>query len=267
MKLGVVLPQFRDTAADALVSATEAEALGLDGVFVFDHLWPIGAPERPALHGMTLLGAIAAGTDRITIGTLVARVSLMDDEVLVRGFTTLREIAGDRVIAGIGTGDHLSEPENLAYGVPFPSAAERRAQLADCCRRLRAQGLPTWVGGLSRETIAVAGREADGLNLWGVGPEVMAGAVDDLVREVGGRDFALSWGGPVLVARNEELAAGRLRRMGPRQGLVHGTLDAVTAHFRLLAEAGATWVICAPLDWSVPVEELELLAELAETLR
>ncbi|HUS62188.1 MAG TPA: LLM class flavin-dependent oxidoreductase, partial [Acidimicrobiales bacterium] len=163
--------------------------------------------------------------------------------------------------------DKLSEPENLAYGVPFPSATERLAQLADCCRLLRAEGLPVWVGGLSPRTIAVAGREADGLNLWAVGRDAMTDAVDMLVRDVGGRDFTLTWGGGVLVARNEELAAGRLKRTGTRPGLVHGTLESVAAHFRDLGEAGAEWIICAPLDWSVPVEELELLAELAEALR
>ncbi len=41
MRVGVTLPTFRDDAA-ALDAARRAEALGLDGVFVFDHLWPLG---------------------------------------------------------------------------------------------------------------------------------------------------------------------------------------------------------------------------------
>ena len=58
MRVGVTLPTFRDDTL-ALDVARRAEELGLDGVFVFDHLWPMGAPERPALSAFPMLGAIA----------------------------------------------------------------------------------------------------------------------------------------------------------------------------------------------------------------
>ena len=51
MKLGILLPLFRTDIADARAAAAEAEAVGLDGVFAYDHLWPIGHPERPAFLG------------------------------------------------------------------------------------------------------------------------------------------------------------------------------------------------------------------------
>ena len=72
MKVGVTLPQFRDEADTALSAARRAEALGIDGVFVFDHLWPMGHPGRPALSSGPLLGALAASTTTIHLGTLVA---------------------------------------------------------------------------------------------------------------------------------------------------------------------------------------------------
>src|SRR5204862_6311366 len=109
LNVGITLPQFREEAGPALEVARSAEAAGLDGVFVFDHLWPLGRPDRPALHSTTLLGALAAETSRVTLGTLVARVGLVPNAVLVHALVTLHRIAGDgRFIAGLGTGDRAN---------------------------------------------------------------------------------------------------------------------------------------------------------------
>ena len=60
--------------------ASRAEELGLDGVFCFDHLWPMDQPGRPAIAAWPLLGALVATTRTITIGTLVARIGLLPDD-------------------------------------------------------------------------------------------------------------------------------------------------------------------------------------------
>lgn len=213
MRVGITLPQFRDDPDPALAAARVAEDAGIDGVFVFDHVWPIGRPDRPALAAFPLLGALAAETARITIGSLVARVSLLPNAVLAHMFATLQRMVGDRLVAGLGTGDRLSEPENIAYAVPYPPVARRRADLADCCRRLRAIGVTTWVGGSSAGIRAVALAEADALNLWGVAPDVVAAE----------RGIEVTW-------------AGR----------VPGDPEAVAELLHALREAGATWSICAP---------------------
>ncbi|HVL28515.1 MAG TPA: LLM class flavin-dependent oxidoreductase, partial [Acidimicrobiales bacterium] len=146
LNIGVTLPQFRHDAEAAVAVARRAEAAGLDGVFVFDHLWPLGQRMRPALHSLTLLGALAAETERVTLGPLVARVGLVPDALLVHGMLTLHRILGDRLIVALGTGDSLNKDENEAYGRPFAPAAERLASLVACCGRLRAAGVTTWVG-------------------------------------------------------------------------------------------------------------------------
>ena len=97
MRLGITLPQFRDDADPALAVARRAEAVGLDGVFVFDHLWPLHQPERPALHSSTLLGALAAETSRLTLATFVVRVSLLPDAVLVHTLHSLHRMTEGRV--------------------------------------------------------------------------------------------------------------------------------------------------------------------------
>ena len=59
--LGVVPAQFTDDPAAPLRHLDEAWRLGLDGVFVLDHLWPLGQRRtRPLLECWTLAGALAA---------------------------------------------------------------------------------------------------------------------------------------------------------------------------------------------------------------
>ncbi|MGH9277256.1 MAG: LLM class flavin-dependent oxidoreductase, partial [Acidimicrobiales bacterium] len=161
MRYGITLPQFRHEAEPALDVARRAERAGLDGVFVFDHLWPLNRPDRPALHSTTLLGALAAETERVTLATLVARVGLVPNAVLVHTMLTLNLMAPGRFVAGLGTGDAANRAENEAYGIPFAPAAERLAQVCECARQLRAEGVRTWIGGLSRATRQAAARCAD----------------------------------------------------------------------------------------------------------
>ncbi len=59
MRTGVVLPTFRDTPDEAFAAAAAAVAAGVDGVFCYDHIWPLGQPQRPALAPFPLLGALA----------------------------------------------------------------------------------------------------------------------------------------------------------------------------------------------------------------
>ena len=59
MRTGVVLPTFRDTPDEAFAAAEEAVGAGVDGVFCYDHIWPMGQPHRPALAPFPVLGALA----------------------------------------------------------------------------------------------------------------------------------------------------------------------------------------------------------------
>jgi alkanesulfonate monooxygenase SsuD/methylene tetrahydromethanopterin reductase-like flavin-dependent oxidoreductase (luciferase family) len=258
VKLGVTLPQFRDDPEPALAVARRAEAIGLDGVFVFDHLWPLHQPDRPALHSLTLLGALAAETERVTLASFVARVSLLPDAVLVHTLFGLHRMLDGRFIAGLGTGDSDNRDENVAYGVGFPPAAARAQQVVDCCRRLRELDVRTWVGGDSPTARGIAARESDGWNGWGLSADEFASLAVE-VRAESERDVEVTWGGQVLVARTERQAHDKWERYGTRPGLVHGTVDDLRRHLSALADAGASWAVCSPLD--VGDEALDLVAE------
>ncbi|MGH9265711.1 MAG: LLM class flavin-dependent oxidoreductase [Acidimicrobiales bacterium] len=263
MRIGITLPQFRHDAEAAVDVARRAEAAGIDGVFVFDHLWPLGQRMRPALHCLTLLGALAAETERVVLGPLVARVGLLPDAVLVNTLASLHRMAGGRFIAALGTGDSLNRDENEAYGVAFAPAGERLAAVVRCCRALRDAGVTTWVGGRSaavRRAAAEAG--ADGWNGWGTDAEAFA-------RDAAGvaPGPALTWGGQVLIGRTPEEAAAKLRTHGSRPGLVAGTVDDLHRHLGGLVAAGAVWAVCAPLDVGTDPGAVEILAEVASAYR
>lgn len=255
MRIGVTLPQFCADAGAALAVARRAEAAGVDGVFVFDHLWPLGQPERPVLHSFPLLAAVAAATERVRVGTLVARVGVLADTVLVNTLVSLHRIAGGRLIAGLGTGDRANRAENEAYGLPFAPTADRLAAVLSCCGALRTAGVRTWIGGRSpavREAAAVA----DGWNAWGPDPATFAAEAATVAAGV-----ERTWAGQVLIGRTRAEAEEKLATHGARPGLVWGTVDDLNAHLEALAAAGATWAVCAPLDVGVDAGAVEVLAQ------
>jgi len=257
VRIGVMLPTFSDDAEHILVAARAAATGGLDGVFAFDHLWPIGRPGRPALWSFAALAAAAAATERVCVGPLVARVGLLADDDLMDAFHALIAIAGrPRVIAALGTGDHESAPENHAYGVPYPHAAERLAAVARVASRLRDEGVATWVGGLSAQTAQVARAVGAARNLWGVD----LATIKEAAQAGEGQVPQVSWAGQVLVGRDRTELEELRDRFGDRPGLVAGTVDEVAAQLGAFGAAGASWCVCAPLDYLArPREAVETI--------
>ncbi len=218
MRVGIVVPTFHNDAARVVRMARDAEAAGIDGVFLYDHLWHIGRKNKPALHGPTLMSAIAVTTSTVMVGSLVARVGLQRNEVLAGMMSTVERMAPGRVIAALGIGDALSRDENETYGIEFAPRPARLAQMVECCRALRGEGVPVWVAGTTDAVWEVAAGEADGVNVWDVDPAVVerAGRV--------AQPAEVTWAGLVRMADGEDHLAARLRAM---------------------ADAGATWAVAA----------------------
>jgi alkanesulfonate monooxygenase SsuD/methylene tetrahydromethanopterin reductase-like flavin-dependent oxidoreductase (luciferase family) len=237
MRTGIILPTFRDTPDEAFAAARLAAAAGVDGLFCYDHIWPMGQPERPALAPFPLLGHLAASLPAPAtdaggpfLGTLVARVGLVPNDVLVSQFTALDHLAPGRIIAGLGTGDRLSEAENRAYGIPFAPAAERRADMVDLARRLRQLGMTAWVAGGSAGRITEARRAGVALNLWDADAALVT------ARSQEPDPVEVTWGGPP-----------------PASG------DDLRQTVGALARAGATWAV---FGW--PVDPDALVAAVRE---
>jgi len=223
-----MLPTFEATTEPAIATAVEAEAVGLDGVFAYDHLWPMGHPGLPSLSMFPVLAAAAAATNSIAVGALVARIGLEPDDVLEEAFKTLSAIAPGRVIAGIGTGDWKSEEESLAFGLPSIPAEPRRQSLAGVGAELQAVGLDVWIGGGGEATNAIARALGCRLNLW-------AAAVDRVALLASESD--VTWGGQ----------------------LPKSPADAATKLVDL-ARAGATWAV---VSWQGDLSALRDIGEIA----
>jgi alkanesulfonate monooxygenase SsuD/methylene tetrahydromethanopterin reductase-like flavin-dependent oxidoreductase (luciferase family) len=251
LKTGVVLPTFRPDATDALAVAALAADAGVDGVFCYDHLWPMGQPDRPALAPFPVLAAIARRHEHLHLGTLVARIGLVPDEVLLGEFVALDRLAPGRVIAGLGTGDHLSAAENEAFGIPPGSATSRRLAMGRCAASLRDRGFPVWIGGGSRRTRLVAEDAGVAVNLWNATPA-----------EVGdqARRGEVTWGGPVPAAAR--VAAGgtsidRAARTPVPEEVGVAARAVIGDLLRALARAGATWAV---FGWPAPLRTVAACA-------
>lgn len=258
MKIGISLPQFRADAEAAIVTARAAEAAGLDGVFVFDHLWPVGQPERPVLQSWALLGALAVETESVDLGTLVARVGLVPDAVLYHQFETLHRMAGDRLIGGVGAGDKLSRQENEAFGVAYETAAVRLAQVGACCRHLRSMGVRAWAGGRSAALRAVAAADADALNVWESTPDEAREELGDVREHAGDRSIELTWGGRVFITPDA--------RVHPN-AVITGTVDDAIVRLGQLADAGVSYAILSPVEFDEAQVAVKTLGEVASRLR
>jgi alkanesulfonate monooxygenase SsuD/methylene tetrahydromethanopterin reductase-like flavin-dependent oxidoreductase (luciferase family) len=162
----------------ALAAACEEHCI--EALFRSDHYLSLTDGARPATDAWTLLGALAARTTKLRLGTLVSPVTFRHPSVLARAAATVDHISGGRVEVGIGAG--WMEAEHERFGFPFLDTSERVRVLADQVehvdRQLREDPLtvqkprpPLIVGGSAqRGTAEPAARFADEYNTFGVDP-------------------------------------------------------------------------------------------------
>ncbi|MDP9382403.1 MAG: LLM class F420-dependent oxidoreductase [Chloroflexota bacterium] len=123
-----------------LAVARACEEAGLDSVWFADHfMFPDEEnpdKEVPVMECFTVLGALAAATNRIRIGALVAGVPYRNPALLAKMHSTLDVISHGRTIVGLGAGWH--QPEFDAYGWPFGTVKQRMEQLEDAAQIIKA---------------------------------------------------------------------------------------------------------------------------------
>jgi len=264
VRVGLTLPSFVEDPEIPIAVARAAEAAELDAVFVFDHLWR-GAPpnRRPALECFALLGAVAAETSRIHVGTLVARATLRPPATLSNCFLTAQRVSGGRLIAAIGAGDSESRAENEAFGLDFGTMVDRIDALHDAVRATRDGDYPVWVGGHAaqvREIVTLA----DGWNGWGGTAERFA-ADAALVREVAPA-ATLTWGGLVLTGADDAIARSKAESRSLADGVLVGGPARIADQVAAYEARGAEWVILGPVDSGDP-SNADALGEVRRRLR
>ncbi len=124
IRLGPQIPNFSygtgipELFPTVIAQAQEAEAAGYDSVFLMDHFYQLpglGTPDQPMLEAYTTLGALAAVTEKVQLGTLVTGNTYRQPTLLAKAITTLDVISAGRAILGIGTGWYELEHDSLGY--------------------------------------------------------------------------------------------------------------------------------------------------------
>jgi F420-dependent oxidoreductase-like protein len=158
MEIGVVLPQgwtgeydgwdARRAWERTLALARQAEGLGFESAWVFDHFQTEPEPiDEITFESFTTLAALAASTERIRLGQVVICTAFRNPALTAKMIGTLDVISGGRMELGIGAG--WKEDEWRAYGYGFPDTRTRLAMLADhleVITRMLAPGHATFEG-------------------------------------------------------------------------------------------------------------------------
>ena len=248
--LDLHLPNFNypgtgpDELFERLVEiAHTAEESGFSSITVMDHLHQIrgvGPRNHFMLEGNTILAALAARTERVSVGLLVGGVTYRNPALLAKITTTLDVISGGRAVLGLGAA--WNEEEHNAYGIPFPPLKERFERLEDALRIARAMftqpessvsgrrhsthgalnnpqplrgDIPIVVGGSGeRKTLRLVAQYADGCNVFGDPErarhlmEVLDGHCEDVGRDPA--EITRTRNGVAFIAPTHEQARAKL---------------------------------------------------------
>jgi len=167
--------------------AIAAEANGFDSVFVSDHFQPWRHSDGHAPFAFAWLAAAGERTSRVALGTSVVTPTFRYHPAIVaQAFGTLGVLFPERMILGVGTGEHLNEG---ALGVQWPDNRERFARLREAVKLIRllwteqsvtfdgdyyrtrnatvydrpAGSIPIFIGAGGPQVAKYAGRAGDGL--------------------------------------------------------------------------------------------------------
>lgn len=127
MRVGIQLPEVERPVRwpEYLAMARAAEEGGFDSIWVADHLLyrGDGRSERGPWEAWTLLAALAAATERVRLGSLVACTAFHPPGLLAKMAATIAEVSGGRFTLGLGAG--WNETEFRAFGLPYDHRVSR----------------------------------------------------------------------------------------------------------------------------------------------
>ena len=140
MKIGTLVPQGwvgeydgwdpLDAWRRTTRVAQEAERLGFESVWLFDHFHTIPRPsDEITFESFTSLSALAAVTRRVRLGHVVICTGFRNPALTAKMISTMDSISGGRMDLGIGAG--WKRDEWVGYGYGFPETRERLARLGD----------------------------------------------------------------------------------------------------------------------------------------
>ncbi|MDQ3412475.1 MAG: LLM class flavin-dependent oxidoreductase [Chloroflexota bacterium] len=142
LKVGLQLPEAEYVApwSSMLAMARLAEEAGFDSLWMGDHLlYEDGTGTvKGVWEAWSLLAALAAVTERIELGPLVACTGFHNPAMIAKKATTIDEISGGRFVLGLGAG--WNEPEYRAFGFPYDHRVSRFEEAFTIIRTLLQDG-------------------------------------------------------------------------------------------------------------------------------
>jgi alkanesulfonate monooxygenase SsuD/methylene tetrahydromethanopterin reductase-like flavin-dependent oxidoreductase (luciferase family) len=183
VKVDLLFDPFGGRWEDLRDAAVLAEGVGIDGLWLYDHLAGSVHGASHVLECWTILSALAAAVPRLCVGSLVLNVANRDAGTLAVMAATLQEVSGGRLLLGVGAGGGRGTPyaaEQLALGREVRGDSVRRRAVETTISTLRrvwsgatggAAGFmrpdpipPVIVGGFGPKMAELAGRVGDGIN-------------------------------------------------------------------------------------------------------
>jgi alkanesulfonate monooxygenase SsuD/methylene tetrahydromethanopterin reductase-like flavin-dependent oxidoreductase (luciferase family) len=154
MRVGIQLPEVEREVRwpEYLAMAKAAEEVGFDSIWVGDHLL-YDDPERAPWEVWTLMAALAAATERVTIGPLVACAGFHPPGLIAKMAATIDEVSQGRFVLGLGSGWNRREFD--AFGIPYDKRVSRFEEAFAIIRGLLAGERVTLEGQFHRADDAV----------------------------------------------------------------------------------------------------------------
>jgi probable F420-dependent oxidoreductase len=272
MKIGLMPSNTGAPFAQLKAQAQAGEAAGFASLWVADHLIfrMAGEEESGIWEAFTLLAGLAAVTERIQLGPLVACTSFRNPALLAKIADTLDEISAGRSILGLGAGWH--EPEYQAYGYPFDHLAGRfeealqvtlpllRGETVDFTGQYvqanqakliphgpTPKGPPIWIGAKRPRMLRLIARYGDAFNaVWHLKPEPVAERFTEMAavcREVGRDPATLT-----MTAGTLARVLGPGETAGEGERAITGSQDEIIEAFRGFAAVGVQHLVVVVPD-------------------
>jgi G6PDH family F420-dependent oxidoreductase len=141
MQIGYKLATEAFGPAELIDQAVRAEQVGFDFVEISDHFHPWLDSQGHSPFTWSVLGAIAARTERIRLVTGVTCPSLRyHPAIIAQAAATMALLSDGRFTLGVGAGERLNEH---VTGQPFPSVQGRHERLREALEIIRL----LWSGG------------------------------------------------------------------------------------------------------------------------
>jgi F420-dependent oxidoreductase-like protein len=294
MDVGVIVPQgwtgeydgWEASAAWArtVAVARQAERLGFESIWVFDHFHTVPEPtDELTFESFSVLAALAALTERVRLGHVVICTAFRNPALTAKMMGTLDVISGGRMVLGVGAG--WKEDEFRAYGYGFPDTKTRLAMLGEHLevitrmlgpghatfsgtfasvneainlpRGLQQPRVPIMVGGNGpKVTWRLAARHADELNLDWLSPDEIRAALpvirsrcEEIGRDPATLQLSVNIGRDTFkiagTARVELLAAYRELGIVRVMGLIQASATSDEVLESLAADARASGALLA----------------------